>query len=281
MAAESGTLDAAVQGAMQRLPPGPLTSLTRGVLSVDLSPQAGGRIAQIRHRGIEQLFGPDDGDHAAIAWGCFPMVPWAGRIRHGRFAFDGRGHALPVNFGAHAIHGTGFTQPWTLERPGDATAMLTLELPTDMRWPFGGRATHCITLQDEDTLHLVLEVTAGDRPMPASLGWHPWFRKPDRIDFQPDAIFPRDAEGIATLPPAAPPPGPWDDCFVNRRPVRVHRGDTTLTMTSDCICWVVYDQAAHATCVEPQTAMPDAFNADPVVLPPGQSLRAWTTWRWT
>jgi len=43
-----------------------------------------------------------------LAWGSYPMVPWAGRIRHGRFRFDGEEYELPINFGAHAIHGVGF-----------------------------------------------------------------------------------------------------------------------------------------------------------------------------
>ena len=34
---------------------------------------AGGRIAQIRYQGVEQLVGPDDGFPAAIAWG-WPLV---------------------------------------------------------------------------------------------------------------------------------------------------------------------------------------------------------------
>jgi aldose 1-epimerase len=48
----------------------------------------------------------------SAGWGSFPMVPWAGRIRRGRFSFDGVDHQLPINFEQHAIHGTGFEQSW-------------------------------------------------------------------------------------------------------------------------------------------------------------------------
>ena len=51
--------------------------------------------------------------------------------------------------------------------------------------------------------------------MPASLGWHPWFRKPDRLDFHPEAMYRRDDEHIAVDELVDVPPGPWDDCFVN------------------------------------------------------------------
>ena len=42
-------------------------------------------------------------------------------------------------------------------------------------WPFGGRAIHRVTLTPGG-LRAELEVHAGDRPMPAIVGWHPWFR---------------------------------------------------------------------------------------------------------
>ena len=56
-----------------------------------------------------------------------------------------------------------------------------------------------------------------------------------------------------------------------------------MTVTSDCDHWVVYDQPAHATCVEPQSGPPDALNVAPVVVSPGEPLtRTMTiTWRLT
>ncbi|MGH8027906.1 MAG: aldose epimerase, partial [Pseudoxanthomonas sp.] len=96
-----------VDGALAPLAPGPLIALKSGSLSVAVAPQAGGRIAQIAFEGIEQLIGPDQGDLAMIAWGCYPMVPWAGRIRDGRFNFEGADYQLPLNLGGHAIHGVG------------------------------------------------------------------------------------------------------------------------------------------------------------------------------
>ena len=75
-------------------------------------------------------------------------------------------------------------------------------------------------------------------------------------------------------------PGPWDDCFVNTREVVVHRGGQRLRLSSDCDHWVVYDETAHSTCIEPQTGPADAFNLAPRVLQPGQSLQAWFRMEW-
>lgn len=269
----------APDGALAPLACGPLTTLSNALLRVDVAAQAGGRIAQIHHRGVAQLLGPEDGNPATIAWGSFPMAPWVGRIRHGRFHFAGRDYRLPANFGGHAIHGVAFALPWTVEQATAEAATLVLALPQDARWPFGGQVRQQLVL-DGAVLHQRLEVTAGAQAMPVTLGWHPWFRKPHRLEFHPEAIYPRDADGIAVLPLAPPPPGPWDDCFVNRRPVVLHGDGTRLRLDSDCEHWVVFDELAHTTCVEPQSGPPDAPTLAPRILQPGETAQAWMRMEW-
>lgn len=253
------------------LPGGRLYWLRAGALEVALAPGAGGRIAQIRYDGVDWLVGEQEGGAAAIGWGCYPMVPWAGRIRQGRFAFDGKPYELPRNFGGHAIHGVGFSRPWRIDSLGADSAMLSLELPEDCYWPFGGRATQVIRVL-ADSLELRLAVQAGDQAMPAVLGWHPWFRKPDQLLFSPSAMYPRDGEGIAALPCIAPTAGPWDDCFMNQAEVTLVSGNQRLRLLADTEHWVVYDGAAHATCVEPQTGPPDGFTLAPSRLESRQRL---------
>lgn len=257
---------------------GPLIGIACGTLAVDIAPAAGGRIAQIRRDGVEHLVGHDDAP-AMITWGSYPMVPWAGRIRRGRFDFQGRAYRLPINLGEHAIHGVGFAMPWQVDAHSSRHAELSLPLPQDERWPFGGVARQRFEVGD-DRLEMTLSVTAGAQAMPVSLGWHPWFCKPDRIEFAPTAYYPRDDDGMATLALAPPPPGPWDDCFINDAPVLIHRAGQRIRLTSDCTHWVVYDEPDHATCIEPQSGPPDAFNLAPVTLSPGESLQAWFLMEW-
>nr|WP_228886970.1 aldose epimerase [Stenotrophomonas rhizophila] len=265
--------------AQASLPGGRLHWLRAGRLEVALAPEAGGRIARIRHDGVEWLVGEHEGGPATIAWGCYPMVPWAGRIRHGCFSFDGRAFALPTNFNGHAIHGVGLSRPWQVDSIGADTATLSLALPEDRYWPFGGFATQAIHVRP-DGLDLHLAVQAGQQAMPAVLGWHPWFRKPDRLLFAPAAMYPRDGEGIATLPCVDPAPGPWDDCFINQAEVTLVSAGQRLRMRADTDHWVVYDGAPHATCVEPQTGPPDAFTLAPNRLEPGQRLALAFELRW-
>jgi aldose 1-epimerase len=212
-----------MDGALRPFPPGQLTRLACGPLQVDIAADAGGRIARISREGMEWLVGYDDANAAMIAWGCYPMLPWAGRIRRGRFVFEGRPYQLPANLQGHAIHGVGFGLPWQIRERQSHCIELSLELPRDGRWPFGGVALQQVELTD-DALRCRLSFQADDLAMPLPvLGWHPWFAKPEQLQFHPDAFYPRDAEGIAVPPPVAPPPGPWDDCFINHQPVLIHR----------------------------------------------------------
>ncbi len=245
-------------------------------VSVDIDPGCGGRVAQITVGGVEVLVGRDDGPSPAtpLSWGCYPMVPWAGRIRDGRCRVGGRIVDLPRTLGQHAIHGVGFTSPWSVAASDDVSVELVLDLPLDVRVPFVVRAVQPIAVDAEGVL-LEMSVTAGDHAFPASIGWHPWFRKPDALRFEPDAMFRRDRFGVAVDELVPVPPGPWDDCFVNERPVGVSIAGIDLTLTSDCTTWVVYDEPEHATCVEPQTGPPDAPNIRPHLLDPGEALSTW------
>lgn len=273
--------DAALKDAALRpFPPGELTLLECGPLRVEVAAEAGGRIASISRDGMEWLVGYDDANAAMIAWGCYPMLPWAGRIRHGRFAFAGREYRLPINLERHAIHGVGFGLPWQVRERQAHCIELSLELPRDGRWPFGGVVVQRIEVAD-DAVRCRLSLQAGELAMPLPvLGWHPWFVKPERLEFHPQAFYRRDAEGIAVRPTVAPQQGPWDDCFINHEPVLIHRHGKRLRLTSDCSHWVVYDEPAHATCVEPQTGPPDAFNLAPATLLPEASIDAWFAMEW-
>jgi aldose 1-epimerase len=239
---------------------------------------AGGRLASLVVRGRELLKTEGDGP---ITWGSFPMAPFAGRVRDATFVFGGRRHDLRPTLPPHAIHGTVLGRAWQVV--GDRT--IATDLGPD--WPFAGRAVQRFEL-GSNHLTCRLELHA-DEPMPASIGWHPYFiRRPGgeagELELELDAgvMYARDAAGIATDQLVEPPPGPWDDCFTDLRqpPVLRWPGFLELTIESDCSDWVVYTVPQDALCVEPQTAPPDAINADPTVVLPGRPLIAEMTWRW-
>jgi aldose 1-epimerase len=250
-----------------------------GVRAIVL-PGDGGRLGSVTVDGAELLMTHGSGP---IDWGSYPMAPWAGRVRHGRFGFGGVEHRLPITLAPHAIHGVVYDRPWTVLGP-DAIA-----IDLDERWPFRGRVTQRFVV-DEDGLEVAMTLEA-EEPMPVVLGWHPWFRRvigpaggsPVGLAFHAESMLVRDAEGIPTGARVAPPEGPWDDAFtgVSPAPVLEWPGRLRLELTSSCPWWVVYTMPEAAICVEPQSGPPDAVNDEPEVVRPGEPMIQRMRWSLT
>jgi len=209
------------------------------------------------------------------------MAPWAGRVRNGRFTFDGRTWELPRTAPPHAIHGTVYDTRWAWDGP----TRLRADLGPD--WPFPGHAIQAFDLQDT-RLVCRLELHAHTGRFPASLGWHPWFRRrlaggeSVSLGFEPTGRYARDAEGIPTGSVVPPGTGPFDDCFSGlRAPPTLRWGEALrVTLHSAATHWVLFDELDHAVCVEPQTGPPDALNIAPRYVEPGRPLTLDLELRW-
>lgn len=264
----------------------PILTLSRGDVTVTVHPGAGARIGQIDVAGQPLLVEEPDADRRhPMMWGSFAMVPWAGRIREGRFAFEGVDRQLPINHHdgpdprqAHAIHGVAFDHPWRVDDVSDTSCECSIRLD----WEFGGIAKQTVAVLD-DRLVVTLRLESTGADFPAEIGWHPWFLKPDGLDFSPTAMYQRDDVGLPTGALVDPTDGPWDDCFLNTAPIVLRYDRPTapeLTVGSDCDHWVVFDELARATCVEPQSGPPDAFNLVPHVVDPTTPLSRTMTISW-
>lgn len=239
----------------------------------------GGRLASLVVDGLSLLV---DEEPDPLEWGCYLMAPYAGRVRHGRFVFDGREHVLPLNRPPHAQHGTVYDVPWRATGPERLVAEL------GPPWPWHGEVEQRVHLTD-GSLTLEAIVRSHETPMPVLLGWHPWFRRDVgrgaalELDVRPVEALVLDDEMIPTGQRSAPPPPPWDGCFTElERPPRLcWPGALDLEITSSATCWVVYSRPAHAVCVEPQTAPPGALGSgQATVVEPGAPLTAWMRLSW-
>jgi aldose 1-epimerase len=266
-----------------------------GNVRLTVDPGQGGRMASLRIGEREVLVTEGWGP---IRWGCYPMAPFAGRIRDGRFTFRGRDVRLPLNLPPHAIHGTVFERPWQVVSRADDRLVLTIDLGP--AWPFRGMVTQSIAL-DPGGLEATLLLEA-DEAMPAALGWHPWFRRylgaafdgagptSAGVDLVVDAasMFERGADGLPTGTLVPPHARPWDDAFTDLRtsPIVRWRGALEIVMSSTTPVWVVYDEPVEGVCVEPQTAPPDAINLaeaagdEPDVADADRPMTASMAWRW-
>lgn len=222
--------------------------LSNDRVRAEIDPSLGARLHQLTIDG-HQLLGPD---------GCFPMVPWAGRIRDGLVTIGDREAQLPLSSDGNAIHGLGRKIEW--EQTGDGVYRRALGAP----WPTEGTAELHYTVLDDG---IRIELTWDDgTELPCSIGLHPWFRRRLDVgddvvlDLAPTQMVERGADGLPTGRLVDPKPGPWDDCFqLSADPVVTWPGALSVTLTSSTSWWVVFTERETLVCVEPQTVPPDAF----------------------
>lgn len=261
----------------------PLHRLTSGRAALEVDPADGGRWTSLRVDGLELLTGADvAGVPAGVQRGCFVMAPYAGRLGDGRLTFQGRTWQLPVDAPPHAIHGHVFDVPWEIEAPG----VLAVRLAHP--WPFAGTVRQELVLTDDGLDARV--VLHADEPMPATLGFHPWFARrlarggDVELLVEPAEQYATDEQALPTGELVTPTGGPYDDCFLGMAapPRLVWPGALELTVASSDDHWVVFDRLPHAVCVEPQTGPPDAValgRAD--VVPAGGTLSLQMQLRWS
>lgn len=266
-------------------------SLRAAATEAVVDPASGGRIAALRASTLDLLVTDGPGP---LTWGCYPMAPWAGRIRDGVLRWRGEEHRFPAHLlPPHAIHGTLLETAWEVLAAGADHAVMAADLGPP--WPWGGRVVQRVRLEP-DAIHAELEVHAAVHPMPAIVGWHPWFPRvlrnslgqpvggPIEVDLPAGGMLLRGADGIPTGEVVRPiPPEPWDDCFVDLpRSPRVRWPDALeVTVTSDARFWVVFTEPEEGVCVEPQTGPPNGLNtADHAVVEPGRPLTATMTIAW-
>ena len=270
-----------------------------------IDPDDGGRVASLVIAGRERLrVTPQTGVvEPALSWGSFLMAPFVGRLFEGALAWNDRVIDVPRNHGRHAIHGSVFDVPWRVIAQTANTVAMVCEMDR-ARWPFRGRVFQRISLGPGA---LALEATVeAHEPMPAALGWHPWFARGDgsvRVGVTADRVLQLTGDLIPTgeLEAVDARTDLRDTPAIGSRKI----DDVYTSVASPAeLCWpdlrleiefgpsvgsvVVYNHP-EAVCVEPITAWPDAIRLTQagrpdtglVLLGAGERLSAWTRWNWT
>jgi aldose 1-epimerase len=286
-----------------------LLTLRSGPLGVVVSPAVGGAITRAwvdRSGATLELLRP--APDAALArrdpWAmaCFPLIPWSNRIREGCFAFGPLTVHLPPNrpHDRHTIHGHGFQAGWAVMTAGPSSAILEYRHAPDA-WPWAYRATQEIVVTPA-SLELALSLAnEGDAPMPAGLGWHPYFPRTRETTLlaRVEGVWLTDAE---VLPVACVTPGPdrdpgrglavdrtaLDNAFVGWNGQAIvtwpeRRARVRLTAHGPLGTLVVYTPPGQSFfCAEPVSHITDAFNlaasgrrdTGMLTLEPGESVSA-------
>jgi aldose 1-epimerase len=155
-------------------------ALGSGAYRLELAPERGGSILRFDWRG-EPVMRPTCGP-SILDVACFPLVPFSNRIAGGRFTVGGVEIRLAPNFPGenhpHTLHGFGWLSEWQILSRDSASATLEQVWPGG-EWPWPYRARQSFGLNDEG-LEMTLSLTnLAATPMPAGLGFHPYFPRTD------------------------------------------------------------------------------------------------------
>lgn len=160
-------------------------------------------------------------DHPSL-YGASVLFPFPGRIRGGRFSFDGVDYQLPLTepSSGNAIHGCVSRRPWDLigttassGEGASATYQIGMDRQPDLgeHYPFPFRLTMTIRLRDGQLGFAFVAENLGERAMPIGLGLHPYFPLPlgpgglvDECEFWIDAPYYWEQQAVMPVAPARP-----------------------------------------------------------------------------
>ena len=222
-----------------------------------------------------------------FALACFPMVPYANRIAHGRFNFGTRAVHLKRNWEAdpHPLHGQGWRSPWQIFAATASSALLQVEGGAD-EWPWHYLAEQYLQLGPGAlSIRLSIENLA-QSPMPVMLGLHPYFCDPDQAQLQArtPSVWLTDNACLPTAEVATPPDWsfdparaitavPLDHCFTNWNGTAVLRWPDLKVEIRATNCRFLHVYAPSGRdffCVEPLSAAAGALNRnEATVVQPG------------
>ena len=285
-----------------------LVSISDGIATVEVAPDAGGALASYRWRqdgsAVDWLRPADPaavGRRDASAMACFPLVPYSNRIRDGRFEFAGSNVQLPTALDdPHHEHGHGWRHPWTVVRHQADTIILRYRHVADS-WPWSYEAEQRITLAGGRLCMTISVRNLSNTPMPAGFGLHPYFPSTPwtHVQAQVSGMWETDAQVLPirhVLPPTGADPSigfdvsevDFDTVFTGwtRRaritwPEQERQLDIEAEAPLDFL--VLYTPPGEPFfCAEPVSNITDAFNrmddedinTGCIVLAPGQMRSA-------
>lgn len=199
----------------------PVLRLEAGSLELQIVPARGGAIANftcVAAGARIPILRPTRPGRATVhEMASFPLVPFANRIRSGRFEFCGREVAMAPNLppDPHPLHGQGWLNAWEVGRSSAGEAELIYRHDAG-QWPWDYEARQLFVLDGAGLgIRLGCRNLSGG-PMPCGLGLHPYFPCSERtlLDADVEAAWMTDDEVLPVERVAAT--GRFD---LRRRPI--------------------------------------------------------------
>ena len=245
-----------------------------GSLEAVLLPEAGARLHRLRAFGHDLLrTPPDTAEHLRnpFFWGGYLMAPWCNRLAARTTAVGGRTVALASNFpDGSAIHGQVHAMAWSV------TGVTTCSVRAGGDgWPWPYEVS--LAAEERDTaLSLRWQLTnLADEPMPAGIGFHPWWCRPVRVRVDAGLVYPSNVTPTANPRPVTGPldlraggfpadglDGTWTDVSVPRVELAWPELGVVATMAASVgarFVAMATPPGLDAIAVEPQTHAPDGL----------------------
>lgn len=227
--------------------------------------------------------------------GCYPMAPWAGRIRNNHIDWCGQSLNLTPSYQEFALHGLLLDQPVECAYKSESGDAASIEFTADISdWFAPLRIVMQWRLYADRIESTITALTDSIDRVPVVLGWHPWFV--NSLDSSENLVLQVDSAQLAVREGWYPTgefrqvldfDSPFDDCFrIPSQQVNLHWGSKLQLQVKNSHAWfVIYNGAPGFICVEPQTAPPNAF-AQPLgcttlTTTAGDPLSMSTTWSLT
>jgi len=249
------------------------------------------------------------GGQSDLKASSFILIPYSNRIEGGRFTFQGQTYQL-ANGERHASHGDVRNRPWQVDAVSPTSMHCSFDSRTfaDSNWPWPFTATVDYALEGQTLFSRLTVTNRGESPMPAGLGWHPYYNRtvtragePLLLHFQVQSVYPDAHDNRIPSGPAQPlapnqdfatqreltPDNFIDACFygyAGNGSITWPESDVKLTYTCspNCTHLILYNPAKPYFAVEPVTNANNGVNLyaqdDPTsgihVLAPGETLEA-------
>lgn len=264
--------------------------------TVEIAPEYGGVLLSYALKletGLLHILRPaHDGGEDPEQSACFPLLPFANRIREGRLSFKGQSIQLEKNDkGRHALHGFSWRTPWFVQEKQYGSILLTQRHEAG-EWPWDYEAKQHISLSNQG-LRIDLTVkNLSATEMPLGLGLHPYFPAPEQArlranvesfhSIQPDTLewsAHKDHPHVQSLRHSKALPIDLDNYFdgwTGRAQIDWPTHRVELSASDNLPYLALYSpKAERFFCLEPVSH--PVNHLPPHGLPPGQSHKVWVS----
>ncbi|MEB3691398.1 MAG: aldose 1-epimerase [Caldisphaeraceae archaeon] len=192
------------------------------------------------------------------------LVPFANRIRGGKYTFEGKEYTLERNEEGNAIHGLILDKRFNVKEKSDDSVLLEYLL-SNKGYPAKIRVEVSYAL-GESSLETKISVTNIDNTSaPLVVGAHPYFLVSDDWKIEPKKV--KKCLAVNRIPTGKmidfdlSTNREYDDCFYICNGLTLISSYSSIRISSNDMCFYqIYTGIKGAVAIEPMSGAPDAFN---------------------